>query len=104
MAKKSKDPKDYVPKLMEKLPELTRLIEESCMADKFLTFVNDYLNEFGRLFRRNNPEYVAVGTIYDVAKRIGICGMQAYIAEQTGISTNTLRSIAKTIDDHFVPR
>jgi hypothetical protein len=96
--------KAYVPKLLEQLPELTRILDEMGIADRFPNTVNNYIDEFGKLFPRSDPKIIATGAIYSVMTRSGISGFQSYIVDQTGVSGNTLRKIARTIDDHFVPR
>jgi len=96
--------KAYVPKLLEQLPELTKILEDIGIAERFPTTVNSYIDEFGKFFPRSDPKRIAAGAIYSVMRRSGISGFQSYIVDQTGVSGNTLRKIARTIDDHFIPR
>jgi hypothetical protein len=96
--------KKYVPKLLAQLPDLTKILEEIGIGDRFPNTVNSYIDEFGKFFPRSDPKCIAAGAIYSVIKRSGILGFQSYIVDQTGISGNTLRKFAKTIDDHFTPR
>jgi transcription initiation factor TFIIIB Brf1 subunit/transcription initiation factor TFIIB len=96
--------KAYVPKLLAQLPELTRILGEMGIGDRFPNTVNNYIDEFGKFFTRSDPKCIAAGAIYAVMKRSGILGFQSYIVDRTGVSGNTLRKIAKTIDDHFIQR
>jgi hypothetical protein len=104
MDEPNKNPKEYVPELIAQLPELTKILGDMGVADGFPKTVNEYIDEFGKYFTRSKPKNIAAGAIYSVITRGGILGFQSYMVSQTGISGSTLRKIARTIDEHFIPR